>query len=334
MPEAELTVFSDNVFAQMNERAAALAAATLLPEHLRQGKDGRPLPAEARRANCLLVVNAARLWNLDPFQLAGETFVVGGKLDFQGKVYAALANARGGLSRKLDYKYTGGGETRKCTVSGTLAHEADPRAVVVEYRKVVTKDRAGKVTKQWADDPDRQLRYSGARAWVRTHCPEVMLGIVSEERAEAEQPGEPGEAEPLREIKMIESRRRSWLELLDSCGERQAVENTVALAKQDVTLSEDELEAVVEHGRACYAALPARQPEQPAEPAESSIVADALLEEEKTEAYQRWERTLLTTETLERLRELRPVVAADETLSGGERQLLDEIVGELLKGVG
>ena len=93
-------LFDTARFQQMKAIAGSMARASLIPDHLR-GKSSNPEPKERATeewqqtaANCLLVVNQSIRWGLDPFAVAPETYVVSGKLGFQGKLIAAVVNAR------------------------------------------------------------------------------------------------------------------------------------------------------------------------------------------------------------------------------------------------
>ena len=179
-------------FAEVGELATDMAIATFLPEHFRgqwvrkpdwQKKDPGEFvgyPPEVQRANARLVINAALTYEMDPFALAKYSFVVGGKLDFNGLVYKALADHRAGLAEKLSVQYAGEGDDRLVIVSGRLAGESQPRTVEAHYLEARTVERKGarkgQVTSQW-EDVDQMLAYHGCRRWVRRHVPGVLLGL-------------------------------------------------------------------------------------------------------------------------------------------------------------
>lgn len=160
-------VFDGEQFANMMAVADIMAKAKLVPEHLQ----GKP-------ADCLLVVEQARRWNMSPFAVAQETYVVKGKLLFGGKLVTAVVNSRAPLAAPLQFTFKGEGLACEVTVSGTLRNEAEPRTysiTVGEAKKV-----AGS-SSLWNTDPKQQACYFGARFWARRHCPEVILGVWSED---------------------------------------------------------------------------------------------------------------------------------------------------------
>jgi hypothetical protein len=154
-------------FEQLQRVGDMIAASSLMPEHLR----GNP-------ADCCLVANQAMLWGFNPFAVAQCTYIVGGKLGYEGKLIAAVVNQNAKLEKSLSYSLTGIGENMTCTVSGTLRGESTPRTVTATWKEgsLQSKGRA-----KWDSIPDQQLCYYAARKWARRHTPEVMLGIYSED---------------------------------------------------------------------------------------------------------------------------------------------------------
>jgi hypothetical protein len=149
--------------------ANLMASANLIPSHLKGDTK------EQTQANCFLVVNQALRWGFDPFAVAPETYAISGKLGYQGKLIAAVINARGGLAEKLSYTFTGKGDDMEVTVSGRLEGEDAPRKVSVSVKQAKTQNQ------MWTKDPEQKLVYTGAIRWARRHKPEVVMGVLTEE---------------------------------------------------------------------------------------------------------------------------------------------------------
>lgn len=162
-----------NQFAQIQRVAKLFAMSSLVPAHLVVKGS-----VEGTIANMVLVINQALRWNLDPFQVAAESYVVGGKLAFQGKLVAGVINSRCGLAKRLSYTFTGAGKDRTITVSGTMKGETEPRTIELRLGDAETQNA------MWKKDPDQKLVYSGVVKWARRHAPEVMLGIMTDDDAE------------------------------------------------------------------------------------------------------------------------------------------------------
>ncbi len=157
--------------------ATAMAAAALIPDHLVKSKDGF-FSEKQVVGNCFLVVNQSLRWGIDPFAAMSETYAVGGKLGFQGKLIAAVVNARAGLKRRLNYTFSGTGSDLTVTVSGTFEGEDEARTITLSVAQAKTDN------KMWTKDPEQKLIYSGATKWARRHCPEIMLGVLTDDDLE------------------------------------------------------------------------------------------------------------------------------------------------------
>lgn len=173
--ESEISYLMDTAkFEHMTRIAGGMARASLIPSHLKGAS------FEETQANCFLVVNQAMRWKLDPFAIAPETYAIGGKLGFQGKLVAAVINARGNLAERLSYSFNDkAGDALEVTVSGRIEGEDKPRTVTVTVGQAKTSNQ------MWTKDPHQKLIYTGAIKWARRHKPEVILGVLTDDDAEA-----------------------------------------------------------------------------------------------------------------------------------------------------
>jgi len=134
-----------------------------------------PVGLQKSPADCLMVIQQAVRWQMDPFAVAQECSVIQGKLMHTGKLVAAVVNARGNLTQRLSFEYSGEADNRTIVVSGQLQGEPAPRTVEVVLRNAKTQNKV------WQTQPDQQLMYHGVRVWARRHTPELMLGVYSPE---------------------------------------------------------------------------------------------------------------------------------------------------------
>lgn len=178
--ESPLGYINDTARFEHNYRVAeSMALASLLPEHLLRNKHGEFTLAQVR-GNCFRIVMQAMRWDVDPFALLDETFVTGGKIGYQGKVVTAVINAKAGLKERLKYTFSGteGKDDFTVTVSGTFLNEDEPRTVDLSVGKAKT------ANSMWMKDPEQKLIYSAVIRWARRHCPEIILGVTTEDDAE------------------------------------------------------------------------------------------------------------------------------------------------------
>ena len=144
-------LFGLSTLDEANSFALQMSKANLLPANLK----GSP-------ADCLRVVMQAARWQMDPFSIADKTSVISGKLMYEGQLVSAVVNARGKLSKKLNYVYEGEGAARKLIVTGTIAGEDTERTIELPF------ELARKINKngQMNTNPDQQAAYIGARLWA------------------------------------------------------------------------------------------------------------------------------------------------------------------------
>lgn len=148
--------------------AQLLANSAFTPKHLIVPNDpGRTV------ATCFRVAAQAIRWGMDPFSVADKTYVVNGKLAYEGALIAALINTRAGITGKLEYEFSGSGDNRTVIVSAQFKTEAKPRTIDLAVHQVKTsKD-------MWTKDPDQKLVYCGALKWARRHWPEGVNGVLT-----------------------------------------------------------------------------------------------------------------------------------------------------------
>lgn len=128
---------------------------------------------------CLAVAMQAMRWSMDPFAVASKSYNVKDIIAYEAQLIAAVVHTRAPLKTRPDYKYTGEGADRRCTVSATFDD-----GVTRSYESPRIGDIAIKNSPLWKADPDQQLGYYSIRAFARRYCPEVILGVYTPEEAE------------------------------------------------------------------------------------------------------------------------------------------------------
>lgn len=190
--ESKVPVLDTAMFDHMMRIAKLMASSGLVPEHL-----NTDMPESEAIANCFLVVNQAVRWNMDPFAVAQHTYVLKGKLGYEGKLIAAMINTHPRIIKRLSYHYEGtvGTQKRKITVTARLSSDEEDRSISGTVEDWKTNNE------QWTGDADQILSYRGAREWARRHLPEAILGVYADDeleqftttgaRVQGEQPAQP-----------------------------------------------------------------------------------------------------------------------------------------------
>jgi hypothetical protein len=166
-PSDPVTLYmKSDVFDQLQRVALLMCSSGLVPAHL-HGKE--------HMSDCFLVAAQAFRWKMDPFSVAQHTFVLSGKLGYEGKLIAAVVNAHPHIETHLNYTYSGAGAERHVAVSGRLKGETVDRVIEGDVKQWKTQNQT------WNTMPDQMLAYRGAREWARRHMPEAVLGMQADE---------------------------------------------------------------------------------------------------------------------------------------------------------
>lgn len=174
---AGAVIVSDNIggvmfkdMAEVMEFSKLLAVAgSAVPKHLR----GNP-------GACLAITLQALEWRMSPVSVANKSYEVNDRISYESQLIHAVVEARAPLKQRLRKKYTGEGPKRKCTVTGHFKGEVD----AVEYESPEIGTITPKNSPLWKSDPDLQLWYYSVRAFARSYCPDVLLGIYAEDELE------------------------------------------------------------------------------------------------------------------------------------------------------
>lgn len=154
--------------------ATLYSKSNLVPAHFR----GEP-------EDCLIGLQLAQRLGVDPFMLFQNLYVVHGKPGIEAKLAIALVNTSGKITGSVTYYLDGEGADRFCRATVIEAETGKEIEYIVE-RKLAKRmgwDKPGKggMESQWVTNPDLMLRYRAAMFLIRTHYPEVIMGLQSRE---------------------------------------------------------------------------------------------------------------------------------------------------------
>lgn len=170
---AVIARFTPSDFGQLMEFARLMAqSGKTVPKHLR----GQP-------GACLAVAMVAYNLGMNPFLLALDTYEVNDVVAYGAKAIAAMVDNSGLLSRPLMLAWEGAGEDLKCTCTGYLKGDPEPRALTVEMRTIAVRN-----SPLWKQQPRIQLGYYTKRAWARLYMPGVLLGLPADDELFTEPP--------------------------------------------------------------------------------------------------------------------------------------------------
>jgi hypothetical protein len=189
--ESTVPVLDTGLFEHMHRIATVMARSNLLPDTLTTTgtKDNKePLPYETVLANAFLITNQAVRWGLDPFAVVGAASVVHGRLCYEGKLVAAVIEAKAGI--RLDHAFVGEGENMRIYLSD-VPFTADEIANLRPDVKIIGKRILTGTVAEWKTAGNnspwspkayrRQLIYRGSRDWTRIYEPALLLGVYTQD---------------------------------------------------------------------------------------------------------------------------------------------------------
>ncbi len=170
-------IHDEAMLAKMLGFAELMATSRItIPKHL-QGNPG----------DCLAITMQAMQWGMNPFAVAQKTHVVNGMLGYEAQLVAAVINTRAPIVGRLDYEWFGdwskvNGKTCNDDSVGVFViarfkGEDEPRRLRMSMAQV------GSVrnSPNWVSDPRQQAAYLATKKFARLHCPDVILGVYTDD---------------------------------------------------------------------------------------------------------------------------------------------------------
>jgi hypothetical protein len=147
--------------------------------------------------DCVDIIIRARDWGFNPYGVAKLTYIVENKrgevvIAYMSQLVHAIVLARAPLKYRLTSEYEGEGDERTCTITGEFIDNTVRRTYTTpklgdlkrKMREQQGDERAGRGSPLWFDDPDQQLHYRAVTRWARRWCPDILLGLHTQDDAE------------------------------------------------------------------------------------------------------------------------------------------------------
>lgn len=138
---------------------------------------------KGKPANCAVAVEYAQQLGVPPLFFMQQSYVVKGKPAISASLMIALLNKSKRLSAPLSYEQGGEGKDRWWTATGTDAATGKPVSFRVTWAMVEAEgwhlDKGNNGSKsKWMTLPDLMGRYRSASYLIRTHYPDVLMGLT------------------------------------------------------------------------------------------------------------------------------------------------------------
>lgn len=165
---------SDN-FLMATQMSKALANSTIVPKEF-QGK----------WENCLIAIEQAQRLNMSPMMIMQNMYIIYGRPSWSSKFLIAMINNSGKYDGPLQYKeeLDKDGKPYACTAWTTQDGKVvEGMTVTMDIAK-----KEGWIDKngsKWQTMPQLMLRYRAASFFSSLNCPEITMGLYTEDEAEA-----------------------------------------------------------------------------------------------------------------------------------------------------
>jgi len=158
-------------FDDVARHAAALAKSTVIPREY-----------QGNASNCLIALEMASRMGCTPLQIMQSMHIIQGRPSFSAQWLIATVNASGRFS-PLRWRFSLDPKGKKI---GAVAYATEKESGAELDGPEVTLEmaRAEKWGAKWQTMPDVMLMYRSAAFWARLYCPEVAMGLHTEDELE------------------------------------------------------------------------------------------------------------------------------------------------------
>lgn len=171
-----LTMWNDTRLMNLAYRTAGmLSKSGLVPDNYRNSPE-----------NCLIAIDLANRQGISPMLVMQNLYIVKGKPAWSGSFCAAAVNGCGKFT-PLEYVFVGepGHLSEGCFARATrLANRSVCVSDTITMQMAQDEGWLNKPGSKWKTMKRQMMMYRAASFFARAHCPEVLLGIQTEEEVQ------------------------------------------------------------------------------------------------------------------------------------------------------
>jgi len=167
--DQQKSIFDPQAFSHMLNLAKHFSESKLIPQQFQNAP-----------SDCLIAIQYAAELGINPLQFMQNSYIVHGKPGIESKLAIALANNSGIIDGVIQYKMEGDAKNRSCTAYAKLKN-GDTISETVDMDVVRAEKWDSKPGSKWKTMPELMLKYRSAMFLIRTHFPQVIIGLQSKE---------------------------------------------------------------------------------------------------------------------------------------------------------
>lgn len=153
------------------QMAQGLAQSTIVPKEYQKNP-----------ANCLVAISQAQKFNIDPFTVMNNAYMIQGKFSWKSSFLIAMINASKKYDMELQFEETNDkdGNPYSCRCWTTLnGRRVDGITVTMDMAKA--EGWTSKNGSKWKTLPALMMRYRSASFFANLNCPELTSGLYTQE---------------------------------------------------------------------------------------------------------------------------------------------------------
>lgn len=163
--------FSDGVgFDQAQRMALALSKSELIPKSYQNN-----IPST------MIALELAKRTGVSPIMVMQNLHVIQGRPSWSSSFIIAVINSYKKFSMPLNFELKGEGLTRSCIAFTTGIDGQRFESPVVDMAMAAAEGWVNKAGSKWKTMPELMLRYRAAAFFGRLYCPELLMGMQSED---------------------------------------------------------------------------------------------------------------------------------------------------------
>lgn len=163
--------FSDNSgFEQAQRMALALSKSELIPKSY-QGN----IPST------MIALELAKRTGVSPIMVMQNLHVIQGRPSWSSSFIIAVINSYKKFSMPLNFELKGEGSNRSCVAWTTGVDGSRYESPEVNMAMAAAEGWVNKAGSKWKTMPELMLRYRAAAFFGRLYCPELLMGMQSED---------------------------------------------------------------------------------------------------------------------------------------------------------
>jgi hypothetical protein len=155
--------------------AKAFSASRMVPPHFQ----GKP-------EDCMVALMMAQQLEVNPLLALQNLQVVNGRAGFSASFAIGLANQRGPFAGPITWSSKGAGDDLEVTAHGIVRVTGEQVSATVSMQ--TAKAEGWVKNPKYRSMPEQMLRYRAATWLIRLHCPEVLLGLGTDDEIATAQP--------------------------------------------------------------------------------------------------------------------------------------------------